>query len=259
MQRGFYKECYTYGKWGENLPFSGNDVDLMTGNRIPFCTSSSLLARTEIFLSSAAIGKNNPWLTIWFTDEARFIYEALSSRTFSQLLIFLNLLKDRWKKKVRLLTQWGSLEFIRFLFPFPLPGFEESTEGWKFAFPLEGWCPRPRAQTVRSQCRPILFFRCNKGNRATIKLINYFLDIKERLLVKENKRKKGCNFINRCTPSCYRLGIRFYSVSKIFQKNQEFLLYRRGMKHPLENTLPRSYRRVNETTAEGKLYYHWSK
>lgn len=113
-----------------------------------------------------------------------------SSRTFSQLLIFLNLLKDRWKKKVRLLTQWGSLEFIRFLFPFPLPGFEESTEGWKFAFPLEGWCPRSRAQTVRSQCRPILFFRCNKGNRATIKLINYFLDIKERLLVKENKEKR---------------------------------------------------------------------
>lgn len=178
---------------------------------------------------------------------------------FLSFLFFLNLLKDRWKKKVRLLTQWGSLEFIRFLFPFPLPGFEESTEGWKFAFSLEGWCPRPRAQTVRSQCRPILFFRCNKGNRATIKLINYFLDIKERLLVKENKRKKGCNFINRCTPPCYRLGIRFYSVSKIFQKNQEFLLYRRGMKHPLENTLPRSYRRVNETTAEGKLYYHWSK
>lgn len=117
-----------------------------------------------------------------------------SSRTFSQLLIFFKSIEDwryRWKKKVRLLTQWGSLEFIRFLFPFPLPGFEESTEGWKFAFPLEGWCPRPRAQTVRSQCRPILFFRCNKGNRAKIKLINYFLDIKERLLVKENKKKKG--------------------------------------------------------------------
>lgn len=79
MQRGFYKECYTYGKWGENLPFSGNDVDLMTGNRIPFCTSSSLLARTEIFLSSAAIGKNNPWLTIWFTDEVRFIYLIITN------------------------------------------------------------------------------------------------------------------------------------------------------------------------------------
>lgn len=38
-------------------PFSGNDVDLMTGSKIPFCTNSSLLARTEIFLSSAAIAR----------------------------------------------------------------------------------------------------------------------------------------------------------------------------------------------------------
>lgn len=34
-------------------PFSGNDVDRITGSNIPFCTNSSLLARTEIFLSSA--------------------------------------------------------------------------------------------------------------------------------------------------------------------------------------------------------------
>lgn len=36
-----------------HLPFSGNDVDRITGSNIPFCTNSSLLARTEIFLSSA--------------------------------------------------------------------------------------------------------------------------------------------------------------------------------------------------------------
>lgn len=44
----------------KDSPFSGNDVDRITGSNIPFCTNSSLLARTEIFLSSAINkGKKN--------------------------------------------------------------------------------------------------------------------------------------------------------------------------------------------------------
>lgn len=129
------------------------------------------------------------------------------------------------------LTQRGSFEFIRFLFPFPFPRFKESTEGRKFAFPFEGWCPRPRAQTVRPQCRPILLFRCNKQTTSdklkhfsNFQKIKYFLSIEniysvvltfhrrpwrilpwkgcyarqlkwKRSLVKE----RGCNFINRRT------------------------------------------------------------
>lgn len=37
-----------------------------------------------------------------------------------------------------ILTQRSGLKFIRFLFPLPLPRFEESTEGREFAFSFQG-------------------------------------------------------------------------------------------------------------------------
>lgn len=76
---------------------------------------------------------------------------------------------------------------------------------------------------------PFCFFAATRETE-----VNYSLDVKKRLLVKKKKKTKGCNFINgRTTTVLSTWDTMFYSVSKIFQENEEFLLYRRGMKHPL--------------------------
>lgn len=60
-------------------------MDLMTGNKIPFCTSSSLLARTEIFLSSDNEAASN--LSDFFF---RFHFQGLKSLPRAENLLFLS-------------------------------------------------------------------------------------------------------------------------------------------------------------------------
>lgn len=86
---------------GKNSPFSGNDVDLMTGNKIPFCTSSSLLARTEIFLSSAAIGKNNPLVNnLIYRLKLDFVYLTVKNVFFSFSFFFKSIIRIEEKGKI---------------------------------------------------------------------------------------------------------------------------------------------------------------
>lgn len=74
-----------------------------------------------------------------------------------------------------LLTQRSGLKFIRFLFPLPLPRFEESTEGRKFTFSFQGRRSRTWTQTVCPQSSTILLFRCNeKKNNVIYNLLHIF-------------------------------------------------------------------------------------
>lgn len=83
-----------FSVYNHHSPGSGIFARGLSGSRIPFCTSSSLLARTDIFLSSA---KNEEKL------------EKKNSLLFVEQLTF-----------------GSSFEFLAFLFPSPFPRLEES-------------------------------------------------------------------------------------------------------------------------------------
>lgn len=98
-----------------------------------------------------------------------------------------------------LLTQRSGLKFIRFLFPLPLPRFEESTEGRKFTFSFQGRRSRTWTQTVCPQSSTILLFRCNeKKNNVIYNLLHIFF-----IYVEQIK---------------YLFLLNWYSVIKLFKK-----------------------------------------
>lgn len=132
--------------------------------------------------------------------------------------------------------------------------------GLKTCFSSRGVVSAPQSPNCSFAMPPHFVFSLQQERQSNE--VNYSLDVKKRLLVKKKKKKnKGMQLHQRShTTVLSTWDTIFYSVSKNFKENEEFLLYRRGMKHPLRKRVttfvPASQR---NTITEGKLCYHWSK